>query len=110
MNKLTYRGYTARIEFDERDEIFVGRVLGIRAIIGFHGNTVAELKREFSAAIDDFLLQCKEEGVKPEKSASGQLMLRVPPELHSAALITAQSNGMSLNQWAVQTFEQAVAA
>jgi predicted HicB family RNase H-like nuclease len=110
MNKLTYKGYTARVEFDERDEIFVGRVLGIRAIIGFHGDTVTELKSKFSSAIDDFLLQCKEEGLKPEKPASGQLMLRVPPELHHAALITAQSNGLSLNQWAVQTFEQAVSA
>jgi len=110
MNKLTYRGYAARVDFDERDEIFVGRVLGIRAIIGFHGDTVAELKAEFKTAVDDFLAQCKEEGVTPEKPASGRLMLRVPPELHSAALITAKSNGLSLNQWAVQTFEQAVAA
>jgi predicted HicB family RNase H-like nuclease len=109
MNKLTYRGYTARVEFDERDDIFVGRVLGIRAIIGFHGDTVSELKAAFQTAVDDFLSQCIEEGVKPEKPASGQLMLRVPPELHNAALITAQSNGLSLNQWAVQTFEHAVA-
>lgn len=50
MHKLTYRGYTARVEFDERDDIFVGRVLGIRAIIGFHGDTVAALKAEFQPA------------------------------------------------------------
>jgi predicted HicB family RNase H-like nuclease len=35
MNVMNYRGYTARIEFDERDNIFVGRVLGIKAIINF---------------------------------------------------------------------------
>lgn len=28
MNTMTHKGYTARIEFDERDNIFVGRVLG----------------------------------------------------------------------------------
>ena len=30
MNTMTYKGYTARVEFDERDGIFVGRVLGLR--------------------------------------------------------------------------------
>jgi predicted HicB family RNase H-like nuclease len=102
LNKLTYKGYTARVEFDERDEIFVGRILG------FHGNTVAQLKSEFHASIDDFLVQCKEEGVSPEKPASGQLMLRVTPELHSAALIAAKTNGISLNQWAIKAFEDAM--
>lgn len=33
MNTLTYQGYTARIEFDERDAIFVGRVLGEWALM-----------------------------------------------------------------------------
>ena len=29
MNSMTYRGYTARIEFDERDDLFWGKVLGL---------------------------------------------------------------------------------
>ncbi len=52
MNTMTYKGYTARIEFDERDAIFVGRVLRVKAIIGFHGETVSELRTDFEAAID----------------------------------------------------------
>jgi len=47
MNAMTYKGYTARIEYDERDNIFAGRILGIRTIISFHGETVAELREEF---------------------------------------------------------------
>ena len=41
MNTMTYKNYTARVEFDERDNIFVGRVLGLSSIISFHGATVA---------------------------------------------------------------------
>ena len=55
MNTMNHGGYTARIEFDERDNIFVGRILGLRSIISFHGRTVAELRREFVAAIKDDL-------------------------------------------------------
>lgn len=107
MNTLTHKGYTARIEFDERDNIFVGRILGLRAMISFHGETVAELREAFACAIEDFLADCKEQGLKPEKPASGKLMLRVPPEVHGAALVAAQAAGKSLNQWATEVIQSA---
>lgn len=69
---------TGRIEYDELDNILVGRVLGIRTIISFHGKTVSEVRRELEAAIEDFLSDCQAQGIKPEKPASGKLMLRVP--------------------------------
>lgn len=55
VSAMQYKGYTARIEHDERDNIFVGRVLGIQAVISFHAETAAELRQNFEAAIDDFL-------------------------------------------------------
>lgn len=36
----------------------------------------------------------------PEKPASGRLMLRVGPAVHTAALKAAAHNGQSLNKWA----------
>jgi len=108
LNTMNHSGYTARIEFDERDNIFVGRILGLRSIISFHGKTVSELRREFVAAIKDYLQDCSEQGVDPEKPASGKLLLRVPPEVHSRALIAAQAKGKSLNQWATEALQRAV--
>ena len=110
MSKMTYKGYTARVEFDGSDEIFVGRVLGINAIIGFHGETVTELRKDFEAAIDFLIEDCKARGIEPEKPASGKIMLRVPPEVHSAALIAAKTSGTSLNQWAVKVLDAAAHA
>jgi predicted HicB family RNase H-like nuclease len=108
MNTMSHKGYTARVEFDERDNIFVGRILGIRTIISFHGETVSQLRAEFEVAVEDYLADCKESGVKPEKSASGKLLLRVPPEIHGKALVASQAAGKSLNQWATEILEQAV--
>ncbi len=107
MNAMNYNGYTAKIEFDERDNIFVGRLLGMRTMISFHGETVVELRQAFVGAVDEFLADCKEQGVKPEKPASGKLMLRVSPEIHGAALIAAQASGKSLNQWASEVLQEA---
>lgn len=55
VNTMQYKGYSARIEHDERDNIFVGRVIGIRTVISFHAETAAELRQNFEAAIDDLL-------------------------------------------------------
>jgi predicted HicB family RNase H-like nuclease len=110
MNTMNHRGYTARIDFDERDQIFVGRVLGLRAIISFHGETVAELRAAFESAVDDFLQDCAEQGIKPEKPVSGKMLLRVSPEIHGAALVAAQAAGKSLNQWATKVLQNATHA
>jgi len=105
---MSHKGYTARVEYDERDNIFVGRILGIRSIISFHGETVAELRNEFEIAVNDYLDECKQQGVAPEKPASGKLLLRIPPETHGRALVAAQAAGKSLNQWATEVLQNAV--
>ncbi|QRX83695.1 type II toxin-antitoxin system HicB family antitoxin [Glaciimonas sp. PAMC28666] len=101
---MIYNGYTARIEFDPRDNIFVGRVLGIADIISFHGETVGELTADFYQAVNHYCCRLQAIGRSPEKPASGKRMLRVPPEVHAAASIAAQASGRSLNQWAKEAF------
>ncbi|WGS88459.1 toxin-antitoxin system HicB family antitoxin [Methylomonas sp. UP202] len=46
-------------------------------------------------------------GKPPEKPASGKLMLRLPHEIHAAALVTAKAKGKSLNQWATEVLNEA---
>ena len=100
MNSLRYKGYTARIDFSDEDDCFIGRILGVKDIIGFHGDTVKELKNAFYEAVDDYSQACKAVGKKPQKPYSGNLMLRIPPEVHAAVATAAEVHGMSINQWA----------
>ena len=106
-NILRYKGYTATIEFDERDDIFVGKVLGLDESITFHGETVKELKADFQAAVDHYISDCAATGRTPLKTASGKMMLRISPETHARALITAKASGKSLNQWAEEVLDRA---
>lgn len=110
MNTMTYKGQTARIEFDDRDEIFIGRLLGISDVVSFHAETVRELRAAFIEATDDYIETCAKIGKPVEKPANGKIMLRVPPEVHSAALIAAKASGTSLNQWAAKVLGQAAHA
>lgn len=107
MNIMTYKGYKARVEFDERDNILVGRLLGIQDIVSFHADNVAALRAAFEEAVDDYLETCAKVGKTAEKPVSGKLMLRVPQEVHAGALIAAQAAGKSLNQWAAEVLRQA---
>lgn len=66
MSGMSYKGYIARIEFYERDGIFVGRVLGVRGIVSFHGASVAELRAKFHQAVDDYLADCAAQGISPD--------------------------------------------
>ena len=45
-NVMTYKGYKARIEFDQRDDIFIGKIVGIADTITFHGETVKDLRAD----------------------------------------------------------------
>jgi len=110
MNSMSYKGYTAHIEYDERDTVFIGRIIGIRGIISFHGETVADLQAALYQAINDYLSDCAERGIQPEKPASGELLLQVPPDVHNRALIAAKRAGKSMNQWASEVLSHAVHA
>ena len=58
MNTMLYRGYTARIEYSNDDGCFIGHIAGIDDVVGFHGESVAELRAAFEEAVDDYLQTC----------------------------------------------------
>lgn len=107
MKTMTYQGYAARIEYSDEDGCFVGHVAGIRDVIGFHGESVAELRAAFEDAVDDYLQTCAQLGRPAQRPYSGRLMLRIPPEVHAHAAMMAEARGKSLNQWAAEVLASA---
>lgn len=99
-NSLAYQGYAARVEYSSEDQCFIGHLAGVKDVIGFHGESVTELKSAFEDAVDDYLVTCAKIGKEPQKPYSGKLMLRLPPEVHAAVATAAELNGQSINQWA----------
>lgn len=109
MNMMKYRGYVARIEYDDIDRIFVGHLAGIEDIVGFHGRTVDELESAFHESVDSYLAMCEETGRPPQRPYSGKIMLRVSPDAHAAVATCAAAHGKSINQWASEILEKAAA-
>ncbi len=110
MNSMSYRGYTARMEFDPDDKIIVGRVLDIDDIITFHGTSVADFEGALRSAVDGYIAACEQLGQAADKPASGKMMLRVDPAVHAAAVKASARSGQSLNKWAEQVLRAAAHA
>lgn len=108
MKPMSYRGYAARIEYSDEDGCFVGHIAGIRDVVGFHAESVSELRAAFHEAVDDYLEISERLGRPPQKPYSGKLMVRVSPELHARAAMRAEAAGKSLNQWAAEALEQSL--
>ena len=104
---MEYMGYRATVEFDEEADIFHGEVTNARGVITFQGKSVDELRCALKDSVDEYLKFCAERGLNPGKPCSGRISLRVAPDVHSAALSAASSEGMSLNAWIAQTVEKA---
>ena len=78
-NTMSYKGYSARIEYDNDDGIFTGRIAAIRDGVSFHGDSVTSLRDAFHEAVDDYLDTCAKIGKEPQKAYSGRVMFRVSP-------------------------------
>ncbi|HES75929.1 MAG TPA: type II toxin-antitoxin system HicB family antitoxin [bacterium] len=110
MNTMTYKGYTARIEFDERDDLIVGHVIGLPDIerISFEGESITAAREDFHNAIEFYLAECLEAGKSPTKPASGKFMLRLPPSLHASLAAYAKVHGTSLNALAERALRREI--
>lgn len=66
-NILTYKGYTAKIEFSSEDLTFFAKIDGIQDLVTFESASVEDIEREFHSAVDDYLAYCAEIGKEPDK-------------------------------------------
>jgi len=72
---MEYKGYFAKVEFDDDADIFHGAVINLRDVITFEGETVKEIKQAFHDSIDDYLEFCAKRGDNPEKPYSGKFIV-----------------------------------
>ncbi|MDR2569411.1 MAG: type II toxin-antitoxin system HicB family antitoxin [Oscillospiraceae bacterium] len=107
-NNLRYKEYVGSLEFSEEDAVFHGRVVGIKAMISFEGDSVASITEDFHNAVDEYLEFCVKNNIEPEKPFKGSFNIRIGAELHRKAALIASSQGVSLNTFVESAVRQAV--
>ena len=109
-NTIQYKGYIGSVEFSEEDSIFYGKVMGIRSLISYEGESARELLEDFHGVVDDYLESCKAEGKEPEVAFKGSFNIRLSPELHKRIYIYAATHQMSMNRYIEEILEKSPAA
>lgn len=104
---LNYKGYVGHLDVDDEAGLIFGRVLDIRDVVTFKGETVAEAKQAFQDSVDDYLDFCTELGQEPDKPFSGKLPFRTTPERHRKLFLAATKAGKSINAWMDDVLAQA---
>jgi predicted HicB family RNase H-like nuclease len=103
---LTYKGYIGSVHFSADDNVFFGKVEGINDLVTFEGETVHELKDAFHYVVDEHIEDCKKENIPIEKSYKGTFNVRLTPDLHRRASITAKQRGYTLNAFVKESIER----
>ena len=96
---LKYKGYEGSIEFDTDDEILFGIILFINDLVLYAGNTIAELKKDFKLAVDDYIETCRAIDKVPQKSYSGTFNIRIGNEAHHILAQEAELHDVTLNSY-----------
>ena len=52
---LSYKGFAGSVEFSEEDNLYFGKILGIKGLISYEGKTYDELISDFQGAVDDYM-------------------------------------------------------
>jgi len=107
-NYLHYKNYTGSVEFSEGDAVFHGKVIGIKSLISFEGDSVGAITVDFHKAIDEYLKFCAANGKEPEKPFKGSFNIRISADLHRKLALTASARGVSLNALVEDAIRQSV--
>ena len=107
-NYLNYKNYTGSVNFSEEDSVFYGKIIGIKALISFEGDSVRAITNDFHKAVDEYLQFCAAKGKEPEKPFKGSFNVRINADLHRQLALTASARGVSLNTLVEDAILQAV--
>lgn len=66
-NLLSYKNYNGTVEYSKEDNCLFGKVVGIKSLLSYEGDSVQELEQDFQNVIDEYLEDCKERSVEPKQ-------------------------------------------
>jgi predicted HicB family RNase H-like nuclease len=96
-NLLSYKNYNGTVEYSKEDGCLFGKVVGIKSLLSYEGDSIQELEQDFQTVIDEYIADCEERGVQPEQPYKGSFNVRISPELHRTIAIYAMEHGKTLN-------------
>ncbi len=67
--KLFYKGFSSTPLYSVRDKVIYGRLDGVDDFIFYQADSPADVEQAFKDIVDDYIDECREEGVEPQGMA-----------------------------------------
>jgi predicted HicB family RNase H-like nuclease len=104
MSALRYKDFQGSVEFE--DGRLVIRILHIDDFVTTEVDRASEAQNAFAELVEDYLVTCAELGKDPCKPFKGSFNVRVAPELHRQATMSAAELNETLNAWISKAMEE----
>jgi predicted HicB family RNase H-like nuclease len=97
MTVLKYKDFQGSVSFE--DGVLVVQILHIDDLIIAECDSASKVEETFRDLVDDYVETCAATGKEPGKPFRGSFNVRVDPQLHKKAAMSAAAEKMSLNAW-----------
>ena len=97
-NQMEHKGFYGTVEWSEEDKVFYGKVIGVNDLLLYEGETIDELRKMFYEYVDDYIEECRKDGIAVQGSYKGSFNVRIDPDLHRKAAEKAAEEDISLNR------------
>jgi len=100
MKDLEYKGFIGSVEFDKETNELYGKIKFIKGLISYESEdqTMSGLITAFEDSIDEYLQDCLDLGIDPQKTATGVTQVRLGKRLHYKANFKACEEQITLNE------------
>jgi len=82
---LEYKGYYGSIAYDQESQMLYGKLLGIKGAYVYEGRTLEELRADFRQFVEDYLYDCQQDDVAPQKPNLRSFHVGIGAEQHVKA-------------------------
>lgn len=104
---LHHRGLQGTVQYSAEDKVLHGRVLGIRGLVSYEGESIVELESDFCAGVDDYLAGVASGSLSGE-TASQDVVISFSHALHERALQLAELHNEQLSDVVVRAVSRFV--
>ena len=67
---IKYKGYVGYFEFNEKTNLFLGKISNAHHLITFQGKSIESTQQAFQDAVNEYIEWCAKHGKIPEQSSS----------------------------------------
>lgn len=105
---LKHRGQLGSVEFDLDTKRLFGKLMFIDDLVTYEAIDLEGLEREFRVSVDEYLDDCEELGIAPNKPFKGSFNVRIGSELHRKVAHRAVELGLGLNDFVTKALEDSL--